>query len=461
MYTTNAAVRAMIQEGLLERAFHDSLFPTLLFRKEFQGEQWTERAQEMVKSRRGLIAPNMKTLAPKTDPSPKTYEVEQWNAMIAHYGDTVDTDTVVAGLTLADLLEADAKTAGLQAGQSINRLARNRLYNDAMYGHSVLTSTVNDVSQPIASLNGFTRAFSSTTKKFEPVSVSNPLAAYVWTGAAWSAVSITGATPATAGDEVGPGVLTLAAAFNNTARFPIVASTATKIVYSGGGHSIDDLTAADLFTLAVIRQSVANARKVNVQPCEDGYYHIHLDPIAESQLFDDSEFQLLFRGRGLDRDESDPYASFQIGTVLGCKLYRNNECPLSNTVATYAADDDNFSGELTNAAGIPIHRSVFIGRDCAIEYWKDAISSTEAGITGKLGNWNLTANGATVDVDRLQMILRSPLDRMQRVVTTSWSFMGSHVIAPDYLYAGKAFDDATFATGSSRYKRIGLILSAE
>ncbi len=465
MYTTNAAVRAMIQEGLLERTFHDSLFPTLLFRKEFNGEQWTERAQQMVKTKRGLIAPNMGRLGPKEDPTPKTYDVEQWDAFIYHHGDTVDTDTVVAGLTLADLVESDAKTAGLQAGQSINRIGRNRLYNDAMYGHSVLTSTVNSASQPIASINGFTHAYSATTKKFEAVSVSNPLTAYVWTGAAWSTVSVIGATPNVAGVKAqnltGPGVLTLSGAFNNTARFPIVASTATKIVYAGGGHSIDDVGAADTFTLATLRQAVANAKLVNVQPCEDGFYHVHLDPIAKSQLFDDSEFQLLFRGRGIDIDPNDPYATSEVGLVLGCKLYENNECPTSNTVGSFDPDNDDFAGELLNATSVPIHRSLFIGRDAGIEYWKDAITSTEAGITGKIGNWNITNGGLTVDVDRIQLILRAPLDRMQRVISTSWSFMGSHVLQPDYLYAGKAFSEATFTSGSSRYKRVSMIVTGE
>jgi len=465
MYTTNAAVRAMIQEGLLERMFHDSLFPTLLFRKEFDGEQWTERAQEMVKTKRGLIAPNMGRLGPKEDPTPKTYNVEQWQAYIYHNGDTIDTDTVVSGLTLADILEADAKTLGLQAGQSINRIARNRLYNDAMYGHANLTSTANSVTQPVSTINGFTHAYSTITKKFEAVSVTNPLAAYIWNGTTWDTVSVTAAVPAVAGVKAqnltGPGTLTLAGAYNGTTRWPIVASTATKIVYSGGGHSIDDLISTDTFTLATLRQSVANAKLCNIQPCADGYYHVHMDPIAKSQLFDDSEFQLLFRGRGIDKDESDPYATAEIGLVLGCKLYENNECPTANTVGTFDPDNDDFGGELANTAGVPVHRSVFIGREAGIEYWKDAITSTEAGITGKFGNWNITNGGLTVDVDRLQMIMRAPLDRMQRVVSTSWSFMGSHVLQPDYLFPGKAYSEATFTTGSSRYKRVGLILTAE
>jgi hypothetical protein len=54
------------------------------------------------------------------------------------------------------------------------------------------------------------------------------------------------------------------------------------------------------------------------------------------------------------------------------------------------------------------------------------------------------------------MILRAPIDRMQRVVSTSWSFFGSHVVGSDYLKTGAAYDTIP-VTASSRYKRLVVI----
>lgn len=461
-FVTDPATRALVQEGLLERLFHDSLYPELLFRKEYTPELWDLRAQQTIKTRAGLLPVDMSPLAPATDPTPGTYNMEQWDVTVLQRGASVETDTVVAGLTLDDLLSRDIKTLGLQGGQTVNQMARNAMFNAANYGHTYTTTAGAGTTKAVPFLNGFTRAFNTTSRKFDTVSVSNPLVAYFWNSgtSAMDAVSITGYTPTTAGDEMGPGTLTLAASYTSTSRQPLIAATATYQVNGAGGYSVDSITSSTAFTLAHIRNMVAHFRQVNVQPCEDGFYHVHLDPVAENQLFNDSAFQLLFRGRGLDRDENDPYAAFEIGIVLGCKLYRNNECPTSDNVGTYGTKGADFAAPTANATSVPLHQTIFIGREALIEYWKDCVASSVAGITGKIGNWNVTNNGLMVDCDRVQMILRSPIDAMQRVVRSSWSFFGAHLANQDYLYPGKGIGRADFA-GSSRYKRVGVVITGE
>ncbi len=454
-FIDDAATRALIQERLLERLFRDALFPQLLYRKDFVPEQWVDRAQHVVKTRAGLLPPTRTRLNPMEDPSPQAYQVEQMDAYIEHYGGTIDTDIVVAGLTLADLLERDAKTLGLQAGQAINRLARDRLFEAGLYGQTVTTTAGAGTTKRVPHLNGFTRAFSANTRKFEPVSATNPLVAYFWnsTSSQWDQVSIVGYTPDQANDEVGPGTITLASSYTTTARQPLVASTASYIVRAGGGYSVDAIGSSDVLTLATIRAAVARLRQMNVQPYDDGTYHVHLDPVSEAQLFADDEMRHLFRGTGF---ESDEYSQFVVAEALGCRFYRNNESPTSATVA----EGDIFPGELVNATGVPIHRVAVLGRECGIEYWKDAVVTTEAGITGKIGAWTITNDGLAVPIERIQMILRAPIDRLQRVVSTSWSFFGGHLMMQDYLRPGGAYSGANFA-GSSRYKRVVVIEHGE
>lgn len=460
IFITDAATRALVQEGLLERLFRDALFPELLYRKDFTVEPWTDQAQHVVKTRAGLLHPALVKLAPKTDPTPQTYEMEQMDAFIEHYGATIDTDIVVSGLALSDLLIRDVKTLGLQAGQSINRLARNRLFEGALYGQTVTTTTGAGTTKRVPFLNGFTRAFNPNTRKYELVSNTNRLRAYFWnaTNSAFDQVEIVGFTPDIEGDECGPGTITLASSYTSTARQPLISSAASYIVRAGGGYSVDAIGPSDVLTLADIRSAVARLRQMNVQPFEDGYYHVHIDPVCESQLLGDPKVIELFRGTKFETDE---YGRFILGAAVGCKFYRNNESPNTTTVQTpYGTNGDCFPGELTNASGVPIHRTLVIGQEAGIEYWKDAITVTEAGVTGKIGRWNVTNNGLVVNVDRIQMVMRAPLDRLQRVVSTSWSFFGGHLIMQDHLRPGAAYSEGGFA-GSSRYKRLVVIESGE
>jgi hypothetical protein len=460
-FVQNPQVRAIIQENLLAKQFLDALFPELLFRQEFTPEQWTDRSQEGVRTRRGLIPPKMLRLAPKTDPLPSTYGFEQWPVRIQEYGDQIGTDIVVAGLTLADLLMSDAQAVGMSGGQAVNRLARTALYNAAGYGQTVTTSVGAGVNKVVPFLNGFCRAFDANTRRFQPVSAANPLNVYFWTGGVWNARQVIAATPAIPGDEYGPGTITLSVALATAARDPVLAESASYIVRSGGGgFSVDVLGAADLLTLATIREAVAVLRSRNVAPFDDGYYHLHLSPQAEAEIFADTEFLLLHRGRGIDVDENEPYAKFVVATVEGCKFYRNNEVPQVANVwqgtGVYGTGEDFWAGELTNAGGFRVNRTVIAGREMGIEYWKDAIVSTEVGFSGKVGEWNVTNDGLIVMTDRIQQIIRRPMDVMQRVVTTAWAFHGEHVVGTDYLTPGQP-EPTLPATTSSAYKRVVVI----
>lgn len=447
------SVRALVQQNLLERAFHDALFPRLLFRAEAVPVLWPNHTGDsMIFTGSGLLTPKTKPLVPGADPPPSTYQVEQWEARLNQYADSIDTHMPTAITAIANLFLRNAHQLGLSAGQSLNRIARNTLYNAAMAGHTVADGAQTTVtSLRVKRLNGFTRARNpnlpaGSNVRFDPVSTNNPLSITV--GA--TSASVIGYLPDNAGDEVGPGALTLAAAVTAADRDPVLSVDRTFITRVGGGTRVDDLDSTDILTLQAIRSAIAALRQNNVPEFPDGRFHIHLDPVSEAQLFADPEFQRLMQSL----PDSYPYKQFAIGEMLGAVFFRNNECPLPETVlggstATFNVDDP-FGGELWDngtTAGVPVHRALVVGAGALNEYYQDLSGLiTEAGINGRIGEPSITNNGIEIMTDRIQLILRAPLNRLQDLVSASWRYVGAFVVRTDAA-----------SGGPQRFKRVAVI----
>jgi hypothetical protein len=456
-------IRALVQESILERAFHDSLFPRLLFRGEASPVLWPANVGDsMVFTGVGLIKPKMRPLAPGTDPLPSTYSSEQWNAMLAQYADTIDTHMPTSIVAIANLFLRNAQQLGLSAAQSLNRIPRDRLYNAALSGWTVADGgpQTTTTSLRVKRLNGFTRArrpdlAAGSPVQFTAVSANNPLPIHVYDNGADVTKNVIGFTPDTAGDEIGPGVLTIDVQVTSVANRAYVYSTdATSIVRVGGGNKIDDVGTSDLLRLADIRTAVARFWQQNVPEMPDGRFHCHLDPTSQAQIFADHEFQRLLTAL----PDYYMYKQFAIGELLNCVFFRNSECPLPETVeggltATYS-QEDTFAGELWNtgaASGMKVHRPLFVGQGLLHEYYQDLAGLiTEAGVTGKLAEPKITNNGIEVFSDRIQLIIRAPLNRLQDSVSTSWKFIGDWPARTDVTSGDQA-----------RYKRVVCIEHGE
>jgi hypothetical protein len=453
--------RALVQENALDRMWHDALYPELLFRAEAKDEKWDANVGDnKTFTGKGLMPVSMIPLVPGTDVSPTDYPVEQWTAIMQQLASSIDTNMPTAIVAAVNKLMEDYKQLGLQAGQTMNKFARYKLFNAGDAGWTVANGAQNSVTTLVVKrLNGFTRARNPSLPAGSPVrydfvSANNPLAILVNA----VAVNVVGFTPDIAGDELGPGSLTLSAAVTVADRDPIRATTRTFRVISGGGNATDALTAGtDILHLADVRAAVQRLRKTNVQPFGDGYFHFHLDPTNEGQLFSDNEVQRLTIGL----PENALYKEFMINRLMGCTFFRNNENPAPDNVlpggltATFSAIDP-IAGELWHngsaTTGTPVHRAICIGRDALNEYYADQSQlETEAGITGttKKGA-TVTNDGFTVTVDRIRVINRAPLDRLQQNVSTSWSFMGDFVMRTD----GATGDAAVF-------KRVVEVLSSD
>ena len=436
-------IRALTQENILERAFHDALYPRNLFRGEAMPQLWPNNVGDtMVFTGTGLLKTKQKALVPGTDPTPSQFQYEQWTAQLQQYADAIDTHMPSSITAIASLFLRNAQQLGLGAAQTLNRISRNKMYNAALSGSTVADGgPQSGTTLRVKRLNGFTRARRpdlplGSAVRFDTVSPNNKLAIRVFDNGADAAFNVIGFSADTAGDEAGPGTLTLESAMTAVAaRAYVVANDRTVLVRVGGGLKVDDVGSGDKFTLADIRSAVARLWSQNVPEQADGRFHCHIDPISQAQIFADDQFARLLTSL----PDFFMYRQFAIGELLGNVFFRNSECPGPDTVeggltASYSQDDP-FAGELYNdgtTSGVKIHRPLFVAQGLLMEYYQDLSGLiTEAGITGAVGEPKVTNNGIEIYSDRIQLIIRSPLNRLQDMVSTAWKFIGDWPIRTD------------------------------
>lgn len=444
--------RKLVQENRITAQFEDALFPEMLFRSESMDEEWGEQTgDQKVFTGDGLIPVTLGEILPLNEPPVAGYGREQWTAQMRKYGKAIDTHTPTSAAAAVKLITRDVAALGKNAGQAINRLCRMKLFNAGLSGHTVADGAqVGVTTLRVKRLNGFTRArrpdlVAGSPVRFDTVSANNPLP-IKYTNTLGSSVNVIGYTPDFAGDEVGPGTLTLSAAITVADRDAVVADTATYIRRSGGGNRIDDVGSTDVLTMADLRDVLARLANMDVPKHSDGFYHGHMSPISKNQIFGDNEWQRL--------NETLPdglaYGQFAFGKKLGAIWYENNECPQLHNVgivngSTDGATGDNFnpaiesfagemypSGTPTAAVG-KVQRVLVTGGEFLREYWVNQDDyESEAGITGKISEMPRTQQGGVqIMAQRVKLIQRAPLDRFQEVVSQAWRFVGDFVARTD------------------------------
>jgi hypothetical protein len=431
----NPSVVAIVQDRTLQRVFRDAAFPRLLYRMEAIGEMWpVNLGSNQTFTRAGLITPSTRPLGPGVDPTPGSYAVEQWEAMAQQWGKAIDTHMPTSYVTLASQYLRNMHQLGLHAGQSLNRVVRDKLFNtvaDGNYGPGT--------AMPVKNLTGFTKQL--VNGRPAAVSASNPMSITV-NAVAYTCIGFTSTIP---GDEIHGGTLTLTANVTSLDRQAVLATNRSRIVYSNGGTRVDDIVAGDAMTLADIRASVAQMRFDNIPPHEDGSYHWHGDPISESQIFSDTEFQ------NLNRSMPDyiHYRRFAMAFLLGVTFYRNSEAPNAATVSEDPAYGFTTGFELSNPSSVNIHRAIITGQGAIEEkYLDESRYISEAGIQGKIGEFAVVNGGVQVLTERIRLVLRAPLDRLQQTTGAAWSFSGDWPIPTD----------ATSPTSAAAFKRASVIV---
>lgn len=444
-----AVILDMVQKGLIERGFHDALYPSLAYRQEATFEEWTAGAgDEIVMSRAGLLPPNTTPLAPGVDPSPKTPTFEQWTAKLARYADTMDTQMPTSAVAASNLFLRNIQTLGMQAGQSVNRLPRNELFKAYTSGHTVTTASAGAGATTIevAALNGFTDVLIiADSAKAQPVSPAFPLRVKI-SGIGYR--NVIGALPNDPTDPFGPGTLYLSAALGGSgvaARVAVISSAAPRIVRAGGGDSIDAIGPGDTFIMQEAINAAAFLRTSNVPPHPDGLYHCHISPLANAQVFADPAFQQL----NTALPEHAIMREGFIGVLGGVMFIMNTEAPddLNSGAQTETGTNASYSRDIgcetVNEDGVRIGRMIVTGRHAIYEKGLDEQNYvSEAGLNGKQGEFDIVNNNIQVSTDRIRLIMRAPQNRLQDIVSTTWSITTAFPVPSD-IGSG----------GPSRFKR--------
>ena len=120
-------VRQVVQSDILERAFHDALYPRNLFRGEATPVPWPAGVGDsMVFSAPGLMPVDMTSLVPGTDPASMTYVMEQWTSQLQQYSGSINTHMPTSMVAIANLFLRNAHQLGLQAAQTTERQTHTR-----------------------------------------------------------------------------------------------------------------------------------------------------------------------------------------------------------------------------------------------------------------------------------------------------------------------------------------------
>jgi hypothetical protein len=402
--TVPAGIRAMLQNGILDRVFQDALIPEFLFPRIADSEPWmANMGDTRTFTRKGLLAPAT-TAITGSDASAATYGIEQWSVIMDQYGQAVDTNMLQSAMALASKYVADVQTLGINAGQSLNRIARTRLYGAYAGGRTWCTTTASsDTSIAVADTSGF--ATVSVNGVLTPVSGSTPLTVTI----AGVANTVTGASTTS-----GAGTLTLGTARADTAGDYVLSANAPYSVRAGSGRNSGyDMTTSDVVTFALFRSAVARLRKMNV-PTLGGYYVAHIDPDTEAQLFADADFKQALQGRV----DSPIYRDLSIGRFAGIDWVRNNEVP------TYAGG---------SGGTVTVHRPIVVGGGVLIGAPFENMGTLLAGSNVEdVPDIRMINAAPGIDV---AMIVRPPQDRLQQVLSTTWSWVGDFG-APTDLQTG-------------------------
>lgn len=403
-----AALQPIIQQGFLEREFQEGIQSRLGFRAIADREEIPNKVGETVtKTRRGLKAPVTTPLNPSTNTNldngltPSGWTVEQYTLSMNMYGDTIDLNMVTQGVGIAKQFLENAKVNGIQAAQSLDRLARNALFSSYLGGNTRVRTTLGAPALTVAvdDIRGFQYVLSNGV--MVPVSVGNPMTVTIGAGSyTLTGVVADGSNVSTAPLGVS-GVLTLSAnvsVSDGTAGNGVVSSVGPSVFRAGNRASTSGLIATDLLTMQTVLAAVARLRTNNV-PTINGMYNYYLDDNQLLELFQDGDFKLLYRGAY----GSETYRNGQIIELLGVRFVPTTE--------TYQQ----------TLAGVPIRRGIVCGQGALIEGDFASTGYSDVGDGDSLKTM----------VDDICMVTREPLDRLQQIIAQSWYWIGGFAVPTD------------------------------
>ena len=448
------ALQPIIQQGFLAREFQDGLQSRLSFRAIADREVFPNRIGETItKTRKGLKTPVTTPLAPSVNTNfdngltPSTWSVEQYTLTINQYGDTIDLNMVSEGVGIASQFLANARTNGVQAMQSLDRIARNALFGGALGGvggylggntRVIATLGAPATTVRVDDIRGFQNVLNSLG---QVVSVGTTTGMTVTVGAnAYTLVnSSADATSISTAPNGLSGTLTFStnvAVSDGTSGQAVIAATAPLVLRPNGRLSTAALTApsgtygaasyvpGDTLGIQTVLGAVAALRMNNV-PTINGSYNCYLDDQQMLGLFRDGDFKYLYRGAY----GSETYNAGSVVELLGVRFVPTTEAPQQSSLGAGA-----------------IHRAIVCGKGALIE-----------GDYADMGARDIPdADKSLLErVDNVVMVTREPLDRLKQIIAQSWYWIGGYALPTD-----STASTLIIPTSTNSYLKRGVVIES-
>lgn len=427
-----AALVPIIQQGFLEREFEQYLTSVLGYRQAAKREPIrTNIGETITKTRPGLKAPNITPMTPSGNTNfdngmtSSTWTVEQYTMTLNQYGDTIDLNTVTQKVGIVDQFLHNAQVNGTQAGQSLDRLARNKLFGAYMGYNTRVRTTLGGAAATI-SVDDVT-GFSNVLVNGKPTAVSSTNMLPVLVGSNvynLQAVAVDGSNVSTTFNGAS-GTLTFATnvtVADGTALNAVVASNGPQILRPNGRATTAALVGTDLFTMSIVLDAVAYLRR-NAVPAINGYYNVHLDPVSGRQLFADPDFKQLFQGQAAAKE----FSMGRVIELLDCRFIPTTEAP----VQTHPS-----------LANTNVRRPIVCGDGALIEGDFDGI-----------GFENVPGDAVVSMADGVAQVTRPPLDRLQQIIAQSWYWIGDFCAPTDFTV-----NASIVPTASAAYNKRAVVI---
>ncbi|MDE2354183.1 MAG: DUF4043 domain-containing protein [Betaproteobacteria bacterium] len=426
------ALQPIIQQNFLQREFQDQIESLIGFRRIARREQFPNQIGETVtKTRPGLKAPVTTPITPSANTnldnglSPSTWTVEQYTLSIAMYGDTIDLNTVTNRVGIVEQFLQNAKTNGIQAAQSLDRLARNALFNAYMGGNTRVRVTLGAPALTISvdDVRGFQYVFVAGV--LTPVSGVNTMNVtvgsniYTLTGVAVDGSNVSTAPNGVSGTLTFSGNVTVAdgTAGNAVTAYNSGAGVGPFILRPNGRSNTSAIVGTDLLTMGNVLDGVAYLRRNGV-PTVNGLYNLYLDPVSARQFFADPDFKQLFQGATSAAKE------FRMGRVV--ELVDVRVIPTTEAFVQVLGS-------------VTVRRPILVGAEALVE-----------GDFAGMGKTDTPDDNAIIDMaDDIVHVTREPLDRLQQIIAQSWYWIGGFTAPTDQTVNANIVPTAS----ASYYKR--------
>lgn len=430
------ALQPIIQQNMLEREFQDQIQSLIGFRAIARREQFPNKIGETVtKTRPGLKAPVTTPMTPSANTNldngltPSTWTVEQYTLSIAMYGDTIDLNTVTNRVGIVEQFLQNAKTNGIQAAQSLDRLARNALFNAYMGGNTRVRVTLGAPALTISvdDIRGFQNVFVNGV--LTAVSGGNTMQVtvnanvYTLTGATADGSNVSTAPGGISGTLTFSGNVTVAdGTLNNTVTaYNSGAGVAPFILRPNGRGNTSAIVGTDLLTMGNVLDGAAYLRRNGV-PTVNGMYNLYLDPVSARQFFADPDFKQLFQGATAAVKE------FRMGRVV--ELVDVRVIPTTEAF-------------VQTLGTVTVRRPILVGDEALVE-----------GDFEGMGHTDTPDDNAIIDmVDGIVQVTREPLDRLQQIIAQSWYWIGGFTAPTD-----QTVNTNIVPTASASYYKRGLVI---